>query len=349
MNTHLRLALAGVLMAVHSFAAEIVVGPGGMARIEDAVAKAEPGDSIVVQVASLDQVAVMVSKPRLTIRAAGTNRVTLSGRGFDYSGRGPVPRAIVQFDKGADGCVLDGFELSGAHNESHNGAGVRISHANDVTVRNCDIHHNDMGIMSGGDGTTNTARGQAIERCAIHHNGDAADPGYNHNLYLGGTDVTLRDCDIHHSLTGHNLKSRAHRTTVIDCHLHDSANREIDLVDAADTEVPGSDALIERCTIEKAADCAGNRGVIHFGKDVGKTRDGQLVLRENTIRTPFVSPVVFLSSPKTRVVFERNRIENTGTQRSGQILVDAKASTDPNPVEGTGNILAPSFDSHPNL
>jgi hypothetical protein len=206
-----------------------------------------------------------------------------------------------------------------------------------------------MGIMSGGDGTTNTARGQVIERCAIHHNGDAADPGYNHNLYLGGTDVTVRDCDIHHSLTGHNLKSRAHKITVVGCHIHESANREIDLVDAADTEVPGSDALIERCKIEKTMDCAGNRGVIHFGKDVGKSRDGQLTLRDNTIRTPFVSPVVFLSSPKTRVVFERNRIENNGTQRSGQVLVDAKASTDPTPVAGTGNTISPSFDSHPNL
>ena len=345
MKSRSAFAIAGVLFATGGMAAELVVQAGGIASLEEAVARAAPGDTIVVRVASLDRVAVRVTQPRVTIRADGTNRVALHGEGFDYSGRGPVPRAIVQFDPGADGCTLEGFALSGAHNESHNGAGVRINQANDVTIRNCEIHGNDMGIMSGGDGTTNTARGQTIVSCEIHHNGDRADPGYNHNLYLGGTAVTVRDCDIHHSLTGHNLKSRAHRITVTGCHIHDSANREVDLVDAADTERPGSDALIEGCTIVKDPACAGNRGVIHFGKDVGRSRDGQLVLRGNTIRTPFVSPVVTLSSPRTRVVLERNRIENTGHQRSGQILVDAKASTESSPVTGSQNTLAPSFDA----
>lgn len=338
-----QIVIAACLVAAAARSAEIIVGPGGVPRIEDAVAKAVPGDVIVVQAASLDKVAVVVNKPKLTIRSAGTNRVAISGKGFDYSGRGSVPRAVFQFNKGADGSVLDGFEISGAHNESHNGSGVRINQANDVTVRNCDIHNNDMGIMSNGDGTTNSANRQVITSCAIHHNGDKTEPGYNHNLYLGGTSVTVTECDIHHSLTGHNLKSRAHRTTILGCRIHDSANRELDFVDAADTESPGSDARVAGCTIEKAADCSGNRGVIHFGQDGGKMRDGKLVLNMNTIRTPFVSPVVVLSSPKARAVIGKNTIENSGNQRSGQILADAKASKEEVPVEGVENKIASSF------
>jgi hypothetical protein len=48
---------------------------------------------------------------------------------------------------------LEGFELNGAHNATHNGAAVRINQANGVTIRDCLIHHSDMGIMSNGDGT----------------------------------------------------------------------------------------------------------------------------------------------------------------------------------------------------
>ena len=146
-----------------------------------------------------------------------------------------MPRAIFQFNPEATGCRLEGFELSGAHNESHNGAGVRINQADHVTIHDCSIHDNDMGIMSNGNGSLASAVDQRIEHCAIHHNGDLARPGYNHNLYLGGTSVTLRFCEVAHSLTGHNVKSRAHYTRVEYCFVHDSANREFDLVDAAES------------------------------------------------------------------------------------------------------------------
>jgi hypothetical protein len=115
---------------------------------------------------------------------------------------------------------------------------VCINQANSIIVRDCVIHHNDMGIMSNGDGTPDTATDQRIEGCLIHSNGDPADPGFNHNLYLGGTSVTLIGCEVHSSLTGHNVKSRAHRTTVLASFIHDAANREFDL--DADPELPSA-------------------------------------------------------------------------------------------------------------
>jgi len=150
----------------------------------------------------------------------------LSGTGFYYSGVGRVPRAIFQFNKGADHCTLDGFVLLGAHNKSHNGAGVRINQANHIVLRKCDIHGNDMGIMSNGDGTLETGVNQLIENCEIHHNGSLEEPGYNHNLYLGGTSATIQFCEIHHSITGHNVKSRAHHTGA--CAINPRCQRCVD-------------------------------------------------------------------------------------------------------------------------
>jgi hypothetical protein len=341
---------------VSIFAVELTVGPNQpFGRLEDALAKAQPGDVISVQPQpgneAYPQVALSVNKPRITIRSAGTagHRVALSGRGLNYAGQGSVPRAIIQFNENATGCVLDGFELFGAHNDSHNAAGVRINQANATTIRNCDIHHNDMGIMSNGDGTLDRAQDQRIEACIIHHNGDPAQPGQNHNLYLGGASVTLIGCDIYSSLTGHNVKSRAHRTEVRNCSIHDSANRELDLVDGLETAFPGSDAILIKNQITKALNCPGNGGVIHFGQDGGHPHNGTLRLEGNTIRTPFIAPVVQLSSPLARAVLNQNVIENSGHQRSGQILIASGSQITDDLVQGRHNKISPSFSILPSM
>jgi hypothetical protein len=333
------LALAALPASV-ALAAELDVGPGKpFARIEDALAKAQPGDTILVfpqaQDAPYEKVAVLVTKPRITFKAAPTMPIVLaagegggehrqlSGKGFDYTGVGSVPRAIFQFNPGADGCVLEGFDLFGAHNESHNGSGVRINQANNVAIRNCRIHANDMGIMSNGDGTPKTAANQFIDSCLIHSNGDPTEPGQNHNLYLGGTSVRLMGCEVHSSLTGHNVKSRAHFIEVEACYVHDSANREFDLVDAkGDTTTPGSNALLLNNIIVKNPKCEGNKNVIHFGQDGGNEHDGTLTLINNTIVTPFLSPVVALDAPKAKVEFTNNIIWDGGANQHGQVLVN---------------------------
>ena len=140
------------------------------------------------------------------------------------------------------------------------------------------------GSCRNGDGTEARGLDQRIEHCRIHHNGSFEEPGYNHNLYLGGTSVVLRFCEVHHSLTGHNVKSRAHHTRVEYCYIHDSANREFDLVDAADTERPESHAVILGCIVVKDPQSKGNKTVLHFGQDGGREHDGTVTLAFNTIR-----------------------------------------------------------------
>jgi hypothetical protein len=341
-----------MLGAVVASGAELHVGPGQrFDRPETALKAARDGDTIRIHPqkdnAPYTGVALFVRQSRLTIsavRAEGDARVKLSGQGFDYSGRGSVPRAIVQFNRGADGCLLEGFELYGATNKTHNGAGVRINQANNVTVRDCEIRSNDMGVMSNGDGTAQTGVNQLLERCRIHHNGNHDDPGYNHNLYLGGTSVTLRFCDVHHSLTGHNVKSRAHVTRLLYCYVHDSANRELDLVDARDTTRPNSDALLMGCIVVKDPACKGNRAVMHFGQDGGREHDGTLHLVYNTIVTPFVSPVVTLSAPKARAELIGNLIVNP-QGRGNQTLFDARKGADLQHATGTHNWVQAGFGS----
>lgn len=266
-------------------------------------------------------IVAMVKKPNEFVR--------VSGEGFEYSGVGATPRAIFQFNKGADNCSLKGFELYNAHNQSHNGAGVRINQANNVTVRDCKIHDCDMGVMS--NGALGEGKGQLFKDCEIYSNGNLDEPGMNHNLYLGGDSAKLVRCKIHHSLTGHNVKSRTHFIEIRECEIYDSANREIDLVDANNiTTVANSDALIINNTIRKAHKMKGNRQVIHFGQDGGSDHKGVIKLMENTIETDYLSPVLWLSAPSARAELWDN-IVKSDNHAARELFVAT-------PVSNTGSI-----------
>jgi len=345
-------AFAAIAALAPVAAATLEVGPGKpFSRIEEANAKARAGDVILVYPRSggrpYDKTAVFVRQKNLTFRGlpgAVKFHVAISGQGFDYSGAGSTPRAIFQFNPGTDNCTLEGFELFGAHNSSHNGAGVRINQANHVAVRKCSIHNNDMGFMSNGDGSLATAVDQRIEGCRIYRNGDPAEAGQNHNLYLGGTSVTLRFCEIHHSLTGHNVKSRAHHTRVEYCYVHHSANREFDLVDAAETARSQSDAVLLGNIIAKDPKCRGNGTVIHFGQDGGKGHQGTLYLAFDTIVTPFSSPVVELSAAGSKARLLGNVVASS-TRQAGQKVAAVRGGAKMQNLDGESNWFCGDFSA----
>lgn len=315
-----------------AFSSTLEVGPGKTySRIETAYQAATAGDTILVYPktagASYDSVAVYLTKRKLLIRgmAATGSRVLLSGNGYDYSGVGSTPRAMFQFNQGADSCTVENFDISGCHNGSYNGAAFRINQVNDVTVRNCEIHGNDMGLMSNGTVAANSAANQLIENCIVHDNGNASNPGYNHNFYMGGTSVVIRGCNVYGATTGHDIKSRAHITIVEGCYVHDCQNREFDLVDDNGvTTAPGSHALIAGCVIVKAPNASGNKTTIHFGQDGGFDHTGTLYVVHCTIVTPFISPVVDLSAPGAGVSFTNMIVTVLSGSQSGQVLVNAR-------------------------
>ena len=345
--------LAVLIFMSSAGAATVEVGPGKrFAGIEQAYTEAKPGDVILVHPLkggrAYRRVAVQVRKPRLTFRAArfeSGQRVKIDGAGYNYSGSGRVPRAIFQFNSEADDCVLEGFELTGASNKNSNGVGVRINQANQVTVRNCEIHHNDMGIMSNGDGSLESAMNQVIEHCVIHHNGNERHAGYNHNLYLGGTSVTLRFCDLHSPLTGQNVKSRAHYNRVEYSYIHHSANREFDLVNARETSYPDSHTVLLGNIIAKDPRCPGNKGVIHFGAEGNGQHDGTLYLVHNTIVTPFITPVIDLSASKAKATLYGNLIHGTDRRQNNQVLASARNRASLSGLSATNNWIADTFAS----
>lgn len=324
------LFLLAILLAANVYGKTLHVGPGQTySRIEDALEAAKPDSRILVHPLpngeAYKEVKLMVTKPNLTIQAADPNQpIPLDGTGVNYTGAGSTPRAIVQFCAEGSGGTLDGFILRNAHNDTHNAAGVRISQANDVTISRCDICGCDMGIMSDGraaqKGVEAQGANQLITHCRITDNGAPEEPGYNHNLYLGGDSVTIQYSEIARAVTGHNVKCRVHRVVISNCSIHDAANREIDLVDGKNcTDVSGSNVQIFRCSIKKDARCQGNHGCIHFGKDGGAAHDGAIIMRNNVIETPFSTPLIELSDGKGVGLYD-NVFSDAGTGTSATLV-----------------------------
>lgn len=323
----------------------LAVGDGHpYSRIDDAIRDAKPGDTVTIYKKSsgYHATAMRILTPRIRVVGMSSEKIVLDGEGFEYSGAGSVPRAIVQLEPTASDVTIENLEFRGAHNQSFNGAGVRINGAMRATVRDCVIHGNDMGIMSNGAANEpDAATEQLIDHCRIYANGNLKDPGYNHNLYLGGTSVTVQFCEIYGALTGHNLKSRAHFNLVRYCHIYDSANRELDFVEAWDTERADSNAVLIGNVIAKDPGCKGNRAVIHFGQEKGK-RNGQIYLFHNTIVTPFQSPVVMVTSPQASLEMDGNVIYNPA-EASPQLasLVPGMSSQ---AVQGRANWISHNYD-----
>lgn len=345
----------------------LTVGAGQQFEtIEAANAAARPGDTIEVYPAAGDgiyrQPAIYVTKPGLRFVGKGPRLergvdaptltpkviadftpIILDGDGFEYSGVGSTPRAIFQINRGADDGVIENFELRHAENASNNGAGIRINQANRVTIRRCMIHDNQMGIMSNGAaGDPEAAADQIIEFCIIYANGEPNHPGFNHNLYLGGTSVTMRFCEVHGSLTGHNVKSRAHFNLFYCNHVHDSANREFDLVDAWDTARANSHTVLIGNLIEKRNPMGGNTNVIHFGADGGGDHDGTLYLFNNTIITPHFGPVIQLTTRSASAHLINNIIFND--VQNAPKLYDL-VGLSPEVISGDHNWLSRGYDA----
>jgi hypothetical protein len=334
--------MISTLVAFINWYQGLEVGPGKQfERIESAVSAAKPGDTILVypDPHGYPKTAIRVRTASITIQGVGKKPVRIDGDGFEYSGAGATPRSIFQFDPESSGSSLRNLELVGAHNGSFNGAGVRIQAANKISISDCIIRDNDMGVMSNGkEGDSAAGSDQWIEYCLIDQNGNQKDPGYNHNLYLGGTSVMLSHCEIRNSITGHNVKSRAHFIQIQGCFIHDAANREIDLPEAWDTSRPNSNAVLIGNRIVKDPKCSGNRGVIHFGAEKG-TRNGTLYLFSNTIVTPFLSPIVSITVPKSSIVAQLNLFLNTEQGRASLWESSSKDMA----ISATDNSLSPCY------
>ena len=260
-------------------AATYQVGPTRPYHTVGSLPALNPGDVVEIDPATYHEVKRWTrpgtAAQPILVRGVGASRPLFDAMGQDVDGALPHPRAVFQVE--ADYITVENLEFQNARN-GNNGAGIRVTSGNNVTVRNCRITACDMGVMCDNN------RNLVIEACEIAANGTSSHDGYSHNLYLGGNSATVRFCYIHDAVHGQNFKSRAHYTELLYNYIADSQDGEVGLVDAAETAAAHSHALmLGNIIISKPRLSGYNSGrFIQFGQDSGGPHKGTLYAFNNT-------------------------------------------------------------------
>ena len=274
-----RAIAAWLACAASARAATYQVGPARTYHAVGSLPSLSPGDIVEIGPATYNEVRRWTrpgsAAQPIIVRGVGAVRPVFDATGLTVDGAMPNPRAVFQVE--ADYITLENLEFQNARN-GDNGAGIRVTSGNNVTVTNCRITMCDMGVMC--DNNSNLV----IEASEICSNGTALYDGYSHNFYLGGNSATVRFCYIHDSLYGQNFKSRAHYTELLYNYIADSQDGEVGLVDAAETTATNSHAgMIGNIVISKPRLSGYNSGrFIQFGQDSGGQHNGTLYAFNNT-------------------------------------------------------------------
>src|ERR1035437_6522884 len=150
MRTVLRLALLAALAGggACSLAATYRVGPTRTYHTVGSVPSLNPGDVVEIDPATYNEVKRWTrpgtAAQPIIVRGVGAARPLFDATGQTVDGALPHPRAVFQVE--ADFVTLENLEFQNARN-GDNGAGIRVTSGNNVTVRNCRIAMCDMGIM----------------------------------------------------------------------------------------------------------------------------------------------------------------------------------------------------------
>ena len=243
------------LVAPATAAARVrTVGPhGSYARPCQAIAAAEPGDTIAIDArgnGGYDGDVCAWSTDRLTLRGVhGRARIDAAGK----SSQGKATWVIA-----GDHTRIDHLELPGATAPERNGAGIRLE-GTGLRVSRSWFHDDQDGILTGADPRSDVV----VEHSELSRNG--AGDGFSHNLYIGAVrSFTLRDSWSHDAVVGHLVKSRAATNLIRRDRLTEgrgTGSYELDLPD-------GGRARVQDTVIQQGARSQ-NASLVSFGEEGG--------------------------------------------------------------------------------
>lgn len=206
------------------------VGPGrALATPSAAAAVARDGDTVLIDAGSYVGDVATWTQDDLTLRGVGGRaRLRAGGR----SAQGKAIWVIA-----GDRTTVDRIDFSGATVPDGNGAGIRQEGAGLTVIRSW-FHDNQDGLLAG----ANPASDIVIRGSRFFRNG--AGDGYTHNLYVGAVrSLTVSGSYLWGAVTGHELKSRAARNTIVGNRITDAgatASYSIDLPNGGSSLIAGN-------------------------------------------------------------------------------------------------------------
>lgn len=234
----------------------------------------------------------------------GDGAVTPSGLNYWNESRGVIKigGSSVPSDGLPSYIVIENLEIRSARpayqftndqgqteNYANNAASIYVEKAAHLTIRNCKLHDSGNGLFIGAfNGQTEDI---LIEKNYFFDNGIVGS-FYEHNTYTAAIDITYqfnRFGPLRSGADGNNLKDRS-AGLVVRYNWIESGNRQLDLVDAEDSEVlvnhPSYSTTHVYGNVLIEPDGAGNSQIAHYGGDSGTLDDyrkGDLYFYNNTV------------------------------------------------------------------
>ncbi|WP_322921283.1 right-handed parallel beta-helix repeat-containing protein [Nocardioides renjunii] len=229
------------------------VGPTRTLTVpSQAAAVARDGDTVLIDAGTYSGDVATWTQDDLTLRGEG-GRAHLRADGQDAQGKAIWVIA-------GDRTTVDRIELSGAAVVDRNGAGIR-QEGTGLTVTRSWFHDNENGILTGADPASDIV----IRGSRFFRNG--AGDGYSHNVYIGAVrSLTVTGSWLSGADTGHELKSRAARTTIVGNRISDgdsTASYSIDLPNGGRALVAGNVVVQGPASENPAVVSYGAEGLTH--------------------------------------------------------------------------------------
>ncbi|WP_052402160.1 carbohydrate-binding domain-containing protein [Muricoccus aerilatus] len=247
------------------------VGAGQQfSTIASAIAASRDGDVVAVQAGTYTNDFASVNT-KITIEGVG-GLAHLNASGNIPNGKGIL---ITNTD-----VTIKDLAFSGATVADGNGAGIRYQGGN-LTIEDSLFENNQNGLLANpvSDGTI------TIRSSEFNHNG--VGDGRTHNLYVGEiAKLTIDNSYFHDAVIGHEIKSRAHETTVTNSRIAEGT----DGTGSYSIDVPdGGKVVVANNVIQQGAR-SDNPGMIHFGGENGPYAGSSISVTDNTVINHFVSP-----------------------------------------------------------
>jgi hypothetical protein len=252
-------------------AADILVGPTrAIKTLSAAVIGAKPGDRVLLDAGTYLDDTADVNVP-MTIEGAGAG-ATLSMTRNISNGKGII---VTNAD-----VTLRNLTLQGAKVVDANGAGIRLQ-SGAVTVDNVSFVNNQNGIL------TNTNPAATLTITGSRFTGNGSGTGYTHAIYANEIgQLTVTGSTFSAQNAGHNIKSRALKTTVIQTVIDDgvtgSSAYAIDLSN-------GGVGVIDGVTITQGSKTQ-NPAMIGYGSEGSLKAANSLTVRNSGFTNQLSSP-----------------------------------------------------------
>lgn len=328
------LPLAGLwlsaCLASAAQAAVITVGSGGSyARLSDAIANAQANDEIQVAAGLYADDFATITVP-LTIVGVG-------GLAVLQQVNAAIPNEKAILVTRAD-VTIRNLEFRDARVPDGNGAGIRHE-VGDLTIIDSVFRNNQDGILAG-----NIAGADILVR-GTSFIGNGAGDGQTHALYVNRIDsLTVEQSIFDGTLIGHDIKSRAAVTTVLDSILDDgvtgTASYAIDLSNGGVGRIIGN-------TITQGAN-TDNPSMIAYGPEGDLYSLSSLLVQNNTFINlrPGSSVGVANFTQTVSAQLCGNTFQNVATPLSGPGQISSQCDDpgpgpDPGPDPGPTPVPAP--------